>query len=114
MLGKLRIPQRTTTLSIRRTRQDEYTGPLVDETFPSKGNPDELICCPVHTRRHHSHDEKEVTDGNVLSKKTGSVAACLRDRRTNDSPKQGYSRTNCEGLKTVQTLKLYFCQPKYL
>ena len=49
IVGKIRISQRTAALSLRRTSQDEYTGPL-PWMKPSvrKANPDESICCPVH------------------------------------------------------------------
>ena len=53
MVWKLRIPQPTTKLSFRRTSQDAYTGPL-PRMKPSirKANPEESICCPVHSRHH--------------------------------------------------------------
>ena len=54
VVGKLRIPQRTTTLSIRRKSQDEYTGPFPRmKLFIQKANPNESVCCPVQHRRHH-------------------------------------------------------------
>ena len=46
-----------------------------------------------------SQDEKEVRDENVLSKKEGSVSACLWSLRTKDSPDRGHFRTVYHGLK---------------
>ena len=40
-----------------------------------------------------SQDEKQVRNKQVLSKNRGSVAACLRIQRTNNSPNKGHSRT---------------------
>ena len=54
MVGICRIPQPTTTLSIRRTSQDEYTGPLSWMKLSiQEANPNESICCPNHPRCHH-------------------------------------------------------------
>ena len=54
VVGKLRIPQRSTTLSIRRMSQDEYTGRLPKMKLSiRKANLHEFICCTIHPRRRH-------------------------------------------------------------
>ena len=54
LVGKFRKPQLTTTISIRRTSQDEYTGPLPWMKLSiRKANPDESTCSQLHLRRQH-------------------------------------------------------------
>ena len=75
----------------------------VDETFHSEGEPRRIYLMPIYPAVTTSQGEKEVRDRNVLSKKRGSVAACLRSLRRNDSPKKGHCRA------VYQRLKLYKC-----
>ena len=80
-------------------RRVYWTSPA-DETFHSEGEPRQiyLLSSPSPTVTT-SEGEKEVRDGNVLSKEKRNVAACLRSLWTSDLPNKGHSRTVNYGLK---------------
>ena len=92
MVGKLRVPQRTTTFSIRMTNHDKYTGPLPWMKLSFRNvNPDDSTCCPFHPRRHHLASWKG--DRKNFSKKTGSVKARLWGLPPSYSTNKRLSRT---------------------
>ena len=74
-------------------RRVYWTSPL-NETFHSEREPRRIYLLSSQSPPSPpSQDEKEVGDGKVLSKTTGSVATCLRSLRKSDSPNKGHSRT---------------------
>ena len=94
MAGKLRIPQHNITLSIRKMNTEEFTRKCCKRDLPvGRGAPRDCATTMLPNYNAASKEEKAAHHRDIVSKKKGSVAACLRGMRASFSNRKGPPRS---------------------